>query len=97
VALDGNGVGTYTVTSLGIITAQAFAIDVNGNSSNASTTVNTIDRTDLEAPTVALDLSGIVAWNDSDRADIHGTAVDNNRSANFGTKVFVPTYVLKLA
>jgi hypothetical protein len=73
------------------------AIDVNGHSSSANTTVNTIDPTDLEAPTVALDLSGIVDGMITGRTDIHGTAVDNNRSANFGTKVFAPTYVLKLA
>jgi hypothetical protein len=90
-------VGTYTVTSLGIITATAVAIDVNGNRSSVNTTVNNVDPTDLEAPTVALDLSGIVDGMITGRTDIHGVVVDNNRSANFGTKVFAPTYVLKLA
>jgi hypothetical protein len=78
VALDGNGVCTYTVTSLGVITAQAFAIDVNGNSSNANTTVNTIDLTDVEAPMVALDVSGIVDGIITGRTDIQGTVTDTN-------------------
>jgi RHS repeat-associated protein len=78
VALDSNGVGIYQVTSLGVVTATAIATDVNGNSSNANTTVNVIDPTDVEAPTVKLDLSSITNGIITGRTDIKGTVTDNN-------------------
>jgi large repetitive protein len=40
VALDANGVGTYTVTVAGVVTAQAIVTDVNGNVSTANSTAN---------------------------------------------------------
>jgi YD repeat-containing protein len=78
IALDSNGVGIYQVTSLGVVTATAIATDVNGNSSNANTTVNVIDPTDVEAPTVKLDLSSITNGIITGRTDIKGTVTDTN-------------------
>jgi large repetitive protein len=78
VALDSNGVGTYKVTTAGIVTAQAIVTDVNGNTNTASTTTNIIDPTDVEAPTVKLDLTSITNGIITGRTDIKGTATDTN-------------------
>jgi YD repeat-containing protein len=78
VTLDGNGVGTYTVTTPGVVTATAIVTDINGNASTKTTTVNIIDPTDNQAPTVKLDLTSIVNGIITGRIDIKGTATDTN-------------------
>jgi RHS repeat-associated protein len=54
VILDPNGVGTYTVTAVGVVNVKAIVTDVNGNISSSNTTVNVIDPTDVEAPVVSV-------------------------------------------
>jgi large repetitive protein len=61
VTLDSNGVGTYKVTTAGLVTATAIVTDSNGNTTTATTTTNIIDPTDIEAPNIKLDLS-FVGW-----------------------------------
>jgi RHS repeat-associated protein len=78
IGLDANGVGTYTVTTAGIITATAIVTDVNGNTSTKNTTVNVIDPTDVDAPNIGLDLSGITDGIITGRTDIIGTVTDTN-------------------
>ncbi|WP_219892165.1 putative Ig domain-containing protein [Chamaesiphon polymorphus] len=78
ISLDANGVGTYTVTTAGVVTATAIVTDVNGNVSTASTTTNIIDPSDIEAPAINLDLSGIVDGMITGRTDIKGTVTDTN-------------------
>jgi fibro-slime domain-containing protein/RHS repeat-associated protein len=78
VTLDSNGVGTYKVTTAGIVTATAIVTDINGNVSTASTTTNIIDPTDIEAPTVKLDLTSITNGIITGRTDINGTVTDTN-------------------
>jgi large repetitive protein len=78
VTLDSNGVGTYTVTTAGIVTATAIVTDINGNTSTKNSTVNIIDPTDVEAPIINLDLSGIVNGIVTGRTDIKGTVTDTN-------------------
>jgi hypothetical protein len=78
VTLDRNSVGTYLVTTPGILTATAIVTDINGNTNTATTTVNIIDPTDVEAPTISLDLSGIIDRIITGRTDIQGTVTDTN-------------------
>lgn len=78
ITLDGNGVGTYKVTTVGIVTATVIVTDANGNTSTASSTTNVIDPTDVEAPNINLDLSGIVSGIVTGRTDIKGTVTDPN-------------------
>jgi large repetitive protein len=75
IILDPNGVGTYTVTAVGVVNVRAIVTDVNGNVSNSSTTVNVIDPTDVEAPIVSVqfptdNITGII--------DIVGSINDPN-------------------
>jgi hypothetical protein len=75
VALDTNGVGSYTATAIGVIRAQAIVTDANGNISTSNTTVNVIDPTDAEAPVVnvtfpSTNITGII--------DIVGSVTDTN-------------------
>jgi RHS repeat-associated protein len=78
VSLDSNGVGRYKITTTGIITATAIVTDINGNTSNANTTVITLDPTDIEAPNVSLDLSGILNGIITGSTEIKGTVTDTN-------------------
>jgi RHS repeat-associated protein len=61
-----------------MVTATAIVTDINGNISTANSTVNVIDPTDIEAPTVKLDLSSITNGIITGRTDIKGTVTDNN-------------------
>jgi hypothetical protein len=76
IALDRNGVGSYTATTAGIITATATAIDINGNTNTSTTTVSVIDPTDTEAPDISLKL--IEGSTISTFSDIIGTVNDTN-------------------
>jgi RHS repeat-associated protein len=78
IALDSNGVGTYTVTTAGIVTATAIVTDINGNISTKNSSVNVIDPTDVDAPNISLDLSGIIDGIVTGRTDIKGTVTDTN-------------------
>jgi RHS repeat-associated protein len=75
VALDNNGIGSYTVTAVGVIMAQAIVTDANGNVSTSNTTVNVIDPTNVEAPVVNVtfptdNITGII--------NIVGSVTDTN-------------------
>jgi Putative Ig domain len=77
ITLDANGVGTYTVTAVGVVNVKAIVTDVNGNISSSNTTVNVIDPTDVEAPIVSVNfpttnITGII--------DIVGSINDPNLS-----------------
>ncbi|MFM7439500.1 MAG: putative Ig domain-containing protein, partial [Snowella sp.] len=78
VVIDSNGVATFTPTNPGIITAKAFAFDAAGNKAEATTTVNVLDPTDTEAPSVSLVLSGIANFEITAPTPIKGTVNDSN-------------------
>ncbi|NCS32928.1 MAG: tandem-95 repeat protein [Microcystis aeruginosa G11-01] len=78
VVIDSNGVATFTPTNPGIITAKAFASDAAGNKAEATTTVNVLDPTDTEAPSVSLDLSGIANYEITAPTPIKGSVNDTN-------------------
>jgi len=78
VALDKDGFATVALTQLGNITVNAFATDPSGHQGQNSTTVRVIDPTDLGAPSVKLDLSGIVEGVISAPTNIKGTVSDSN-------------------
>ncbi|MCA2577755.1 MAG: tandem-95 repeat protein [Microcystis sp. M41BS1] len=78
VVIDSNGVATFTPTNPGVITAKALAFDAAGNKAEATTTVNVLDPTDTEAPSVSLDLSGIANFEITAPTPIKGTVNDTN-------------------
>jgi YD repeat-containing protein len=78
VVIDSNGVASFTATTIGVITAKAVALDGAGNRAEATTTVNVLDPTDTEAPTVSLDLSGIVNGEITAPVEIKGSVNDTN-------------------
>jgi|694.fasta_scaffold16546_2 RHS repeat-associated protein len=78
VVIDSNGVASFTATTTGVITAKAVALDGAGNRGEATTTVNVLDPTDTEAPTVSLDLSGIVNGEITAPVEIKGSVNDTN-------------------
>jgi hypothetical protein len=78
VVVDSKGVANFTPTNPGVITAKAIATDVAGNQAEATTTVNVLDPTDTEAPTVNLDLSGIANFEITAPTPIKGTVNDTN-------------------
>ena len=78
VVIDSNGVASFTATTTGVITAKAVGLDAAGNRGEATTTVNVLDPTDTEAPTVSLDLSGIVNGEITDPVEIKGSVNDTN-------------------
>lgn len=57
---------------------QAIVTDINGNTSSKNSTVSVIDPTDVKAPIINLDWSGIVNGIITGRTDIKGTVTDNN-------------------
>ena len=77
ITLDSNGVGSYKVTTPGIITATALVTDINGNITTATNTVTVIDPTDIEAPTIELTPP---TGNITNLTDILGTVTDPNLS-----------------
>jgi RHS repeat-associated protein len=78
VVIDSNGVASFTATTKGVITAKAVALDWAGNRGEATTTVNVLDPTDTEAPTVSLDLSGFVNGEITAPVEIKGSVKDTN-------------------
>jgi RHS repeat-associated protein len=78
VVIDSNGVATFTPTNPGVITAKALAFDAAGNKAEATTTVNVLDPTDTEAPSVSLDLSAITNGQITAPTPIKGTVNDTN-------------------
>jgi YD repeat-containing protein len=73
--LTSNNVGTYRVTTPGVVTARAVVTDVNGNVTTKTTTVNVLDPTDLDAPAISLQLP---TGNIGNLIDIVGTVTDTN-------------------
>ena len=78
VIIDSNGVASFTATTKGVITAKAVALDGAGNRGEATTTVNVLDPTDTEAPTVSLNLSAIVNGEITAPVEIKGSVKDTN-------------------
>jgi hypothetical protein len=75
IALDSNGLGSYEVTSLGVLNVQAIVTDVNGNISTQETTVNVYDPTDATAPQVQLVLP---SGNLTNITEVRGSVTDTN-------------------
>ncbi|WP_249070113.1 putative Ig domain-containing protein [Argonema antarcticum] len=78
VVLDKDGFATVALAQLGNIIVDAFATDPSGNQGSNSKTVRVIDPTDLGAPNVKLDLSGIVEGVITAPTNIKGTVSDSN-------------------
>lgn len=78
VILDANGFATVTLSQPGVVIARAYAIDTAGNTGDATTTVQVVDPTDTEAPTVNLDLSAIASGVITAPTNIVGTVNDTN-------------------
>jgi large repetitive protein len=78
VIIDGNGVASYKATQAGVITAKAVAIDLAGNRTETETTINVTDPTDVTAPQISLDLSGITEGTITAPTQILGTVSDTN-------------------
>jgi RHS repeat-associated protein len=76
ITLDANGVGSYTVTAVGVVNVKAIVTDANGNITTSNTTINVVDPTDIEAPVVNLtfptNITGIT--------NIVGSITDTNLS-----------------
>jgi Domain of unknown function (DUF6531)/Putative Ig domain len=75
IALDSNGLGSYNVTSLGVLNVQAIVTDTNGNISTQETTVNVYDPTDATAPQVQLVLP---SGNLTNITEVRGSVTDTN-------------------
>jgi hypothetical protein len=73
--LTSNNVGTYRVTTPGVVTARAIVTDVTGNIITKTTTVNVLEPTDLDAPSISLQLP---TGNIGNLIDIVGTVTDTN-------------------
>ncbi len=78
ISIDSLGVATFTATNIGVITARAIASDLAGNNAETTTTVNVLDPTDTEAPSVSLDLSGISNFEITAPTEIRGSVNDTN-------------------
>ncbi len=73
--LDGNGITSFSVPKLGMITVRGVATDLAGNESEVVQTLTVLDFDDVEAPTVTWEeLPEVV----SDRVQILGTITDDN-------------------
>lgn len=76
VALDANGIYTFTPDVVGEVTAIATATDAAGNTTQTETTFSVLDLTDVDAPEISLpDLSGQVF---TAPTEIVGTVNDDN-------------------
>jgi RHS repeat-associated protein len=88
-------VGSYTVTTPGILSATALVTDINGNTSTATTNVTILDPTDTEAPNISFNP---ISGNITNFTDIIGTVTDNNldyyvlEAALQGTNNFVEIF-----
>jgi large repetitive protein len=95
VDLTTNNIGTYRVTTPGVVTARAVVTDVNGNVTTKTTTVNVLDPTDLDAPIINLQLP---TGNIGNLIDIVGTVTDTNldyyvlQVAPVGTNTFTEVF-----
>nr|WP_322712654.1 putative Ig domain-containing protein [Nostoc sp. ChiSLP03a]MDZ8213882.1 putative Ig domain-containing protein [Nostoc sp. ChiSLP03a] len=77
VVLDSNGMATFKPTTAGTITAKAIAKDTAGNIGEATFSVAVIDTSDVNAPTVSLDLSAIAGGLITAPVDIKGSISDD--------------------
>ena len=78
VAVDVNGIANVTFAQLGRIELKAIATDAAGNVGEATATVDVYDFSDVDAPTVSLDLSSIEDNIVTAPFDIIGTINDDN-------------------
>jgi hypothetical protein len=77
-AIDGNGLVQLTAQQSGPIVAKAVAIDLSGNRTETITTIQVLDPTDIDAPQIDLDLSGITDGVITAPTQIRGTVTDTN-------------------
>lgn len=76
VAIDANGIYTFTPDAVGEVTAIATARDAAGNTTQTETTFSVLDFTDVDAPEISLpDLRGQVF---TAPTEIVGTVNDDN-------------------
>ncbi|MCV3217131.1 putative Ig domain-containing protein [Plectonema radiosum NIES-515] len=77
VVLDANGISTVKATTAGTVRAIAKATDTAGNIGQATFDVVVIDPSDVNPPTVSLDLSAIGDGFIKAPTDIRGTIADD--------------------
>ncbi|MDM9580198.1 putative Ig domain-containing protein [Nostoc sp. GT001] len=77
VVLDSNGMATFKPTTAGTITAKAIAKDTAGNIGEATFSVAVIDTSDVNAPSISLDLSAIAGGLITAPVDIKGSISDD--------------------
>ena len=85
VALDANGVATWTPTELGIISAKAVAYDAAGNSGESVVEIGVYNPNDTEAPIVELS-PALGSEPITTPTDIIGTVTDDNL-VNYSLKI----------
>ena len=78
VAVDINGIADVTFDQLGFISLKALAYDAAGNIGEATTTVEIFDSSDVDAPTVNIDLGEIEDNIVTEPIEITGTVDDDN-------------------
>jgi len=78
VILEGNGIASIEFKELGTIELKARAYDAVGNVGEAVTTVDVYDSSDVDAPTVELDLGDVADNTVTGPIEIKGTIDDSN-------------------
>ena len=78
VAVDRDGIADVTFDELGTVELTAIALDAAGNIGEATATVDVYDFSDVDAPNVDIDLSGIEDNIVTAPVDIIGTIDDDN-------------------
>jgi RHS repeat-associated protein len=79
VVLDANGMATFKPTTAGTITAGAIATDSAGNIGQATFDVAVIDTSDVNAPSVSLDLGAYAGSLITAPIDIRGSISDDGQ------------------
>ncbi|WP_414574058.1 RHS repeat-associated core domain-containing protein [Nostoc sp. CCY 9925] len=77
VVLDSNGMATFKPTTAGTITAKVIATDTAGNIGQATFDVAVIDTSDVNPPSVSVDLSAIAGGLITAPVDIKGSISDD--------------------
>ena len=78
VKVDANGIADVTFDKLGTVELKALAYDAAGNIGSAITTVEIFDSSDVDAPTVSIDLGEIEDNIVTAPIEITGTVDDDN-------------------
>ena len=76
--IDVNGIANVTFDKLGTVELKALAYDAAGNIGEATTTVEIFDSSDVDAPTVSIDLGEIEDNIVTEPIEITGTVDDEN-------------------